>query len=245
LISLLERALRPGFASEIEFWDSYLASHPPGISDAALKAAAFPAALTSRLPDTRGVPRVLELGPGPVSLLAWGVEQCRFDLLAVDPLATQYARMLRRYGLAYPVRPVPGSGEWLRRVAADGSFDAAYSSNALDHARSPQECLRNLVRAMKRGGSIVLEGFCREGTNSGWEGLHRHDLVPDGGHLLHYDRRGRCTNLTAGLGVRCLSQTVVPFHERGIRSFGYEAEEDGVELEFVHFDWYTMQLEVA
>jgi SAM-dependent methyltransferase len=123
---------------------------------------------------------------------------------------------------------------------ARGSFDMVYSSNALDHVMSPQKCLENIGLVIRRDGIVCLEGFCREGTNAQWVGLHQHDLVPDKGHLLHFDRRGKRTNLTENLKLNCVYQKIGPFHERGIEAFGYEPEEAEVISDWHYRDWYTM-----
>lgn len=54
--------------------------------------------------------------------------------------------------------------------------------------------------------AVTIEGFVREGTHARWRGLHRHDLVPEHGALIHYDRRGRRTNVTGELGLSCLAE---------------------------------------
>lgn len=238
-----------GVESELRFWDEYLAARPPCIASPELRARAFPPALRACLQDLQhdgaaGL-RVLELGSGPVSLLGAGAENCWFELVAVDPLAMEYAAMMQRHGLTYPVRPVAGHGEALLDVVAEGSFDIAYSGNAIDHATSPLDCVRNLARAVRPAGRLVLEGFCHEGTNAGWEGLHQHDLVVEDGHLVHYDRRGRRSEITPGLELVRLSASVEPFRKKGVRWLGYEPETaSGGTCGWFDFDWYTLVFEV-
>lgn len=235
--------------SELRFWDQYLEKRPSCVRSAQLRARVFPPQLRACLEAVRRrrgqLPRVVELGPGPVSLLASGVENGWFDLVAVDPLAAEYAAMLERHGLQFPVRPIAGAGESLLEVVSERSFDIAYSGNAIDHATSPRDCMLNLVRAVRPGGRLVLEGFCHEGTNAGWEGLHQHDLIPEHGSLVHFDRRGRRSEITTGLGLRCVWQSVAPFRQTGVRWFGYEPETaSGGTCGWFDFDWYTLVFEV-
>lgn len=238
-----------GAASELRFWEEYLQGRPACVGSAELRARAFPPSLLAcleALPCSRSRPRVLELGSGPVSLLAAGVENGWFDLVAVDPLAREYAAMMERHGLSFPVRPVTGTGESLPEVVAERSFDFAYSGNAIDHAVDPGLCVRNLARAVRSGGRLVLEGFCHEGTNAGWEGLHQHDLLVEDGHLVHFDRRGRRSEITSGMSdLRPVCHRVGPFREKGVRWFGYEPETaSGGTCGWFDFDWYTLVFEV-
>lgn len=232
------------FAHEIGWWDDYLVQRPPAISDSDRRRSAFPPEL-ARFVDEMQVHaarriKLLEVGSGPVSLLAWGVDQGLFDMIAVDPLAEHYRKMLTKYGLQYPVVPMEGHGEKLTEMFAEGTFDVVYSSNALDHAIAPEQCLREIYSVVRDGGIVYLEGYCHEGSNEDWIGLHQHDLVPEDGHLVHFDREGVRTNLTAALQLKCVYQRVVPFSERGIDTFGYEWEENGAVMNWYYADWYTM-----
>lgn len=242
-------ARESGRDSELRFWREYLRQKPACLDDTHLRESVFPPSLRRCLEaireDGECLPRVLELGSGPVSLLAAGVEQRWCELTAIDPLASEYAAMLAGFGLRFPVGPIAGSGESLPAVVRDRSFDVAYSGNAIDHATSPRDCVINLVRAVKPGGRVILEGFCREGSNAGWEGLHQHDLVAESGHLVHYSRQGVRTSITADLDVACVSQSIGPFSEKGVRWFGYEPEtSSGGTCGWFEFPWYTLELEV-
>ena len=75
--------------------------------------------------------RLLEIGSGPVSLLAFGVEQGLFEVTAVDPLASVYDEILSKYGISYPIKPRTGYAERLVKSFGKDSFDIVYSSNSL------------------------------------------------------------------------------------------------------------------
>lgn len=152
-------------------------------------------------------PKVIELGPGPLSDLAWGVEAGLIEVVAVDPLADEYNEILNRRRIMFPIRAIQGTGEQL--LQADNSFDIAYSRNSLDHTSDPRKCLLNLVKALKIKGYLYIHGNVREGSRVGWSGLHQHDLVIEDDRLMHYDRNGHKTDLTDGLGLKTVevSQT--------------------------------------
>ena len=218
----------PDYAEEIKFWDGTLGAESALPFDPKVRAMAVPAELrrcaVELATEFHRLPRLLEVGSGPVSLLAGAVDDGLCTVVAVDPLARVYRQLLDRHGMRYPIRPRVGQGE--RLAFPQGSFDLVYSSNALDHTRSPRRCLEQMCRVLRPGGFLLLEGFVREGTAGHWNGLHQHDLVPEQGRLLHFDRAGRRTDLTAGLPLVCVTEHVSPFRERGIAAFGYEIPAD-------------------
>jgi SAM-dependent methyltransferase len=236
------RVRREAYGEELDFWRDYLHKHAATACDRGSWESAFPSDLrrwAEQLAAERGVLDALEIGSGPVSLLAWGVERGLFRLTAVDPLADEYAALMEAHGCSYPVRPIRGYGEQLSKLFDARSFDLAYASNALDHTRDPRKCLEEITRVLRGGGLLFCEGFVREGTNAGWSGLHQHDLVPEDGHLVRYDRQGRRQTLTTGLGLECLHQDLRPFVERGLTSHGQEWTELE-ERDWRYDDWFTL-----
>ena len=134
---------------------------------------------------------------------------------------------MRSHQYSFPVTPIEGRGEELTSIYPGRRFDLVYASNALDHVDSPATCLAEMAQVMADTGVLYLEGFVREGSKSEWYGLHRHDLVPEGGELVRYGRRGPGTPVTQGLGLTCVYEHVGPFLERGLDGLGYEWPEPG------------------
>jgi SAM-dependent methyltransferase len=233
------------YTSEIDFWDGYLKGASRSLTDPERRRRAFPPLLRDVVRDIGAVRtgpiRLLEVGSGPTSLLAAGVEEGLFQITAVDPLARTYARLLARHSFVYPVRPIEGSGESLSSMFAPASFDVVYSSNALDHTVSPAECLRQICEVLRPGGMLLLEGFVREGSTGGWEGLHQHDLFVEDHRLAHEDRSGRRSPPTEDLPLVTALDTTVEFRERGIDTAGYELPDgQGEEPTWARRGWYTI-----
>jgi SAM-dependent methyltransferase len=241
-----KRPLTP-FDEELGFWRTYLRDHGHEVCDRDSWEQAFPSSLLDYIETLRSIrgraPRALELGSGPVSLLAWGVDQGLFEVAAVDPLAREYERLMRNVHCSYPVKPIQGFGEQLSARFAPDTFDLAYSSNALDHTASPRRCLEEMTQVVAAGGIIYCEGFVREGTNAGWQGLHQHDLVPENGHLVRYARQGSRSVVTDGLAVEFVCQRVQTLAERSLRSHGYGWDEHS-ERDWRSDAWYTLVFEV-
>lgn len=237
----------PDYFSEITYWQRTLKERPAALFDGRIREAAFPQELRQCVTElgrqSRRMPKLLEVGSGPVSILAAGADEDLCAIVAVDPLARIYRELLRLYDVPYPIQPVPGKGESLLKQFPVGSFDIVYSSNALDHTRSPAQCMEQMCRVLRRGGFMLLEGFEREGTEGKWKGLHKHDLFAENGVIVHMDRAGRRRNLIADLPLTCISEHVRVFKDRTIQSFGYEMPANkvtGAPAPWLLRDWYTL-----
>jgi SAM-dependent methyltransferase len=234
------KATKADFQSELDWWETYLGSSPAELFDAVARRDAFPHFVLEHVDGDHRL-TTLELGSGPFSLLAWGAERGRLDVTAIDPLAEDYGLLLSRYAVQWPVVPQPGCGESLPDGVRARSFDLVYTSNAIDHTQSPGLCVQELVSAVKPGGLIVFEGFCKEGTAAEWVGLHQHDLTAEDGHLMHRDRAGAVTSLTADLPIECLDQRWTTLRQRNIRSFGYDyLRPDGTVEAWPDRGWYSL-----
>lgn len=160
------------------------------------------------------IPEVLEIGSGPLSLLSSGSVSGCIKLTAVDPLADTYRRIAKRKQWNPMVQPIYGTGEHLERLFGQDVFDVVYASNALDHAENPRNCLAQMVRVLRGGGLLMVEGYIREGSLEGWAGLHQFDLIPEGGELVCYGRSGVREVLTANLGLVCKVSVIKDGNDR-------------------------------
>jgi SAM-dependent methyltransferase len=237
----------PDFLDELNYWEGILSQRPSCLFDRQIREAAFPSDLRScaaelRRDDLR-IPRLLEVGSGPVSFLASGIDEGLLTVVAVDPLARPYRALLRLYDLPYPIQPLPGRGELLVKQFTPASFDIVYSSNALDHSISPRRCIEQMCQVLRSGGFLLLEGFVREGSQGNWIGLHQHDLFTEQGCLIHVDHAGQRTNLTADQPLTCMSERVCQFKDRTILAFGYEIPADmplDARGDWRLRDWYAL-----
>ena len=148
--------------------------------------------------------KLLEVGSGPTSNLAWGVDQGLFEITAVDPLANSYNELMKQHNYVFTIKPMEGVGEELLNLFGEETFHIIFSQNAIDHAVSPQKCILNMYSVLKEGGILYLCGNVKEGTNNGWYGLHQHDLIPIKDQLYHFDRNGNSRNLTENLKLKSI-----------------------------------------
>ena len=125
------------------------------------------------------IPRVLDVGSGPVSLLAFGHKNNLIELTATDILANDYKNLLNVYGHSSAMEGIDmvnSTAEGLPATFNDMKFDIIYCNNALDHTDSPKASLAAMSEITDKGGYIIISGRQREGTKEGWDGIHMHDL---------------------------------------------------------------------
>jgi ubiquinone/menaquinone biosynthesis C-methylase UbiE len=134
--------------------------------------------------------KLVEVGCGPTSQFYTEdiANQSDLEIITVDPLASHYAKLHQQYKTPYDIKCVEGYGETLDRLFKEETFHLVYSQNAIDHSISPQLFVDNLFRILKIGGYLILYGFIREGSNSGWLGLHKWDIEAENNDLLLTNR---------------------------------------------------------
>ncbi len=179
------------------------------IKSSATREKYFPAEILTKVDELQRknqVVQVLDVGCGPLSRLAWGVEARQIQLVAMDPLAAVYNFLLWAFRIHFPVRPIVCSGEDLLSVCQPDSFDIVFSQNALDHSRDPGLCIGNIAKVLKKKGLFYLAGFTKEGTKHKWLGLHKHDFYLNGGDLIWSNQKGQMVNLSRAHGLRCVYQ---------------------------------------
>ncbi|MEP6717140.1 MAG: class I SAM-dependent methyltransferase [Terriglobia bacterium] len=215
----------PGFGSELSYWDTELSlegTYPEAILNRSIPERMekeFPAYLVPRFEELRGVfgsiPRVLDVGSGPLSMLSHGHRMGIFQLTAADPLATAYRDLLRKHNHPENCALVECSGEDLVRCFGPESFEMVWIHNALDHSQDPAKVMQAMTGVLRTGGYLVVQGWTREGTTELWNGLHQHDLYLDSTKRLMCETRGnpRAVCLSDGLPldvVEAFEPTEVP-----------------------------------
>ena len=122
--------------------------------------------------------KIVELGSGPVSRLSKLHNEDDFILIGIDPLADKYKKYLGSQEFI-----IQGYGEKIDEILDENSFHLAYASNVLDHSKDPVKCFDNLIRLLVSNGIIVVQGNVKEGSRTGWSGLHKHDLYVENNDL--------------------------------------------------------------
>jgi SAM-dependent methyltransferase len=176
--------------SEIDFWAGWLVG-APGTEEWASDREARLAPDTQIVDpvvraELEGNPAeeisILDVGAGPVTKLGFRYPGKKLTIVAVDPLADEYDRLLRDAGLDPPVRTIRVAGEALLEHFGSRRFDIAYATNALDHSADPFTIISNMVAVVRAGGVVLLRHKRNEGESARYGGLHQwnFDVVNDG-----------------------------------------------------------------
>jgi len=198
LASSTEAIWRRGLPLEVEFWAEYIRT----------AGGEFPEEFRERLDPQAEIKdpiileaidrsdadpvRILDVGSGPLTAVGRRdprAPERRIDIVAIDPLADAYDRLLAQADLTPPVRTQKCRGEDIFKRYGPDSFDIGYARNSLDHSIDPMTVIENLVRAIKPGGTIVLRHYRREGEAMRYEQLHQWNFDVKGGRLLLWSKR--------------------------------------------------------
>lgn len=136
-----------------------------------------------------GTVRLLDVGAGPATSLGKTWPGRVVEIVAVDPLADEYNRMLDDHGVVVPVRTRQCDGERLLDVIEPGTFDIAYSRNALDHSYAPLAVIQAMVEAIKPGGWVILKHYANEAELEQYKGLHQWNFCQQDGKFVIWNTR--------------------------------------------------------
>lgn len=190
---------------ELSFWDNELslkghyAEYTKRRIDPEQRKEEFPSSLfeplmpllEQKFPNSKPF-KVIELGSGPISSLAYGVDKGLIEVTAVDILADEYKALYEKYGLLdFPIKPIQGRGETLAELFQKESFHCAHIRNALDHTQDIVRSFNNVVSLVKRNGYIILLHSVREGSLQKWSESHRWDLELTVNGLVAFNREGQ------------------------------------------------------
>jgi SAM-dependent methyltransferase len=201
------RGRRRALREEVDYWRQWLAAR--GGKYAEEYAYRFDAHAEVADPALRKVlsdiPQrevsILDVGAGPASTVG-----CRFPgkaltVVAVDPLARHYDRLLATARVVPPVRTQRVAGEELVQRFGPAHFDIAYSRNALDHAVDPAVIVERMLEVVRPGGHVVLRHVRNEAIREAYVQLHQWNLDERHGQFVIW-RAGHETNVSEALAGR-------------------------------------------
>ena len=189
---------RRGLSSEVSFWEQYFRTegrqYPEGYRQRRDPNAPISDPLLLEAIDrTSSNPvRILDVGAGPLTAVGRHDPrdpQRQIQIVATDPLAREYGRLLERFGITPPVRTAQCRGEDLVSAFGPGAFDIAHARNSIDHSANPLVVIENMAASVGPGGSVVLHHYRREGERARYANLHQWNFDVEQGRLMIWGRR--------------------------------------------------------
>ena len=124
---------------------------------------------------------VLDVGAGPLTNLGCCWDGVNLHITAVDPLADEYDKLLKKHKIEPPVRTIRCDAEKLSSKFAVNSFDLVYAKNCIDHSYDPVTAIEQMLSVVRTGGCIYLQHNLNEAENEGYVGLHQWNFFERGG----------------------------------------------------------------
>lgn len=165
-----------GLGEEVDFWERWLAGKTAYEEDRSLRLTPdreLPWWVIEELPAEQAKVRILDVGAGPVAAFGNCWPGHEVELVPVDPLASEFDKILAENGLTPPVRTIEGFGEKLVGQFGENTFDFAYACNCLDHSLDPVRCYQEMLRVLKPGRALVTYHVANEAVHQNYEGLHQ------------------------------------------------------------------------
>ncbi len=135
---------------------------------------------------------IIDVGAGPLTKLGKTYPGKTLRITATDPLAPEYARIMREAGIDPPVPPIACRGEDLLDLFRPATFDIAFAQNALDHSIDPVRVITNMVHLVKEGRSVVLRHLRTVAVKELYRHLHQWNFdIEDGEFVIWRTRRDK------------------------------------------------------
>lgn len=146
-----------GIKNEFDFWAKWLETKGREWPDDYLfridPDAELQAEIAGLLADISGIPKILDVGAGPMTKLGKKMKGVAIDLTAVDALADIYGELNYPTGLPL-VRTQKCDSEKLSEKFSANSFDLVNATNTLDHSYDPITAIKEMIKVTNR--AVIL-----------------------------------------------------------------------------------------
>lgn len=193
--------------SEIDFWDRYFKTGGLEWKEAyPLKFKPdFPLQkeISVLLPKGKKEVRILDVGAGPLTYLGKVHKDISISIDAVDPLADEYDRLLKKYNIVPPVRTKYGSAENLSELFCENHYDLVFARNCIDHSYNAEKAILEMLKVVKHDCFVLLAHIPNEAENENYKGLHQWNFDVKNGDFVISSKKS-CTNFTKKYADICV-----------------------------------------
>ncbi len=179
-----------GIKNETAFWESWIKGKGLEWSDDFLSRIVAGTELqnyiTELLPekDIGSDVQILDVGAGPMTRIGKHWDGRQITIFPIDIEAVFFDRILQEYDIVPPVRTVFGEVERLTELFEASFFDLVYAENLLHCSYKPITALRQMIRVLKPGGTILLTQSQNEGRKRNYKGLYQWNIFSQDGDMM-------------------------------------------------------------
>jgi SAM-dependent methyltransferase len=134
---------------------------------------------------------ILDVGAGPLTILGKVLPGYELRIIAVDPLASEYDHILRRYNISPIVRTEYCEAERLSEKFPSGFFDLIHIQNALDHSHDPLEGIKQMLKVLKNNCFIFMAHFTNEAEKGKYVGFHQWNFCREDDKFIIWNKDTR------------------------------------------------------
>lgn len=134
--------------------------------------------------------KILDIGCGPLPGHGSKIKGEKVNIIALDPLAEEYNKLIEEYAPQVEFRGIKGTGENLLDIFKNEEFDMVISANALDHSRDPILCIQNMIKVCKKNGIVRFCVAENEAVRSMYNGLHQWNFTVHDDKLKLWNKEG-------------------------------------------------------
>lgn len=132
---------------------------------------------------------ILDVGSGPITNMGFYLPNVRVCITAVDPLANEYNRILKKHRVKPPVSTQYGEVEKLSSQFGENAFDIVFMQNALDHSYDPVQGIKEMLKVVKPHGHVILNHAVNEAENANYGAFHQWNLCQKGSSFVIWNKQ--------------------------------------------------------
>lgn len=202
------------FEAEIAYWEKELSLqgyYPQAIINRAtptLMYKEYPALFEKYRLLVKEPATVLDVGSGPLSMLAYGHYKGFYKLQCVDPLGNIYKELLKKYEFDPSYEIITCPGEKLSMKLPKNFYNIVWMHNALDHSQDPMQVFQQMVEVLAPNGYLCIAGWANEGEAEGYQGLHQNNLYLNSGRLWISSKAGEAKQMDNINNIRVIESNI-------------------------------------
>ncbi len=185
---------------EIDFWTAWFETKglqwKEEFSNRLKEDLLFQDCLVPYLPDWPEL-TVLDVGAGPLTLLGKVLPGRKLTIVAVDPLADIYDKILERNHIVPPVRTELCEAERLSEKFSARTFDLVFIQNALDHSYDPMKGIKQMLHVLKNNCWLIMSHDTNEAERANHVGFHQWNLCREDDKFIIWNKDIRIDVATA------------------------------------------------